>query len=67
MLSQHQLTKFFVHTGSFIGRGKGMQDMETLFKYGVSLNELTIWQVASSAFVDLPKERYGILYSGEGQ
>ena len=44
-----------------------MQDMETLFKYGVSLNELTIWQVASNAFVDLPKERYGILYSGEGQ
>ena len=44
-----------------------MQDMETLFKYGVLLNELTIWQVASNTFVDLPKERYGIFYSGEGE
>ena len=53
--------------GAFIGRGKGMLDEETLFKYGVISNDLTIWQVSGSAFEELPKERYGIFYSGEGE
>lgn len=51
--------------GSFIGRGKGMRDEETLFKYGVTLNELQIWQVSGSAFEELPKNRYGVFYSSE--
>ena len=52
--------------GSFIGRGKGMRDDETLFKYGVTLNELTVWQVSASSFEELPPERHGIFYSSEG-
>jgi len=51
--------------GGFIGRGKGMQDMETLFKYGVTLNELTIWQVSANSFEELPQQRYGVFYSAE--
>lgn len=58
--------KLYCFSGSFIGRGKGMRDEETLFKYGVTLNELQIWQVSGSAFEELPKNRYGVFYSSEG-
>ena len=53
--------------GMFLGRGKGMQDMETLFRYGVTLNQLTVWQVSDTGTDELPKERFGTFFSGEGR
>ena len=44
-----------------------MRDDETLFKYGVTLNSLTVWQVSSSSFDELPEDRYGIFYAAEGK
>lgn len=64
-LTQPTVEPLMVMDGSFIGRGRGMRDDETLFKYGVTLNELTIWQVSASSFEELPPERYGIFYSAE--
>lgn len=43
-----------------------MRDEETLFRWGVTLNKLTVWQVSANSFEELPPERYGIFYSSEG-
>ena len=56
----------FLFSGCFIGRGRGMKDVETLFTYGVTLNELTVWQISGNSFEELPCERHGIFYSAEG-
>jgi len=44
-----------------------MRDDETLFRYGVTLNQITMWQVSANSFEELPAERYGVFYSGEGK
>ena len=43
-----------------------MRDNETLFNYGVTLNELTVWQVSGSVFEKIPQEKNGVFFSGEG-
>ena len=40
---------------TFIGRGKGMKDWETLFTWGITLNQLTVWQISGADFDELPK------------
>lgn len=64
-LTQPIQEPLMVLDGSFIGRGRGMKDMETLFQYGVTLNNLTIWQISGNLFDEMPLERHGIFYSGE--
>ncbi|XP_047146068.1 supervillin isoform X1 [Hydra vulgaris] len=54
-----------VHDGLFIGRGKGMRDNETLFNYGVTLNELTVWLISGNAHLEVPLENKGVFFSGE--
>ena len=51
--------------GCFIGRGRGMRDMETLFQWGITLNDLTVWQISGSTFEQLPDHKHGIFYSAE--
>lgn len=51
--------------GCFIGRGKGMKDPETLFRFGVTTNNLTVWEISGQSFEEVETRRYGVFYSGE--
>lgn len=69
-VSSHEMTKpipepLMVLDGCFIGRGKGMKDVETLFQYGIALNDLKIWQIAGNTFEELPNDKHGVFYSAE--
>ncbi len=49
-----------------IGRGKGGQDPETLFKYAVQTNDIKMWKIVGKSSKKLDKDSYGFFFSAEG-
>ena len=48
-----------------IGRGKGGQDMETLFKYAVQTNGIQAWRIVEKSSNEISEEEAGFFFAAE--
>ena len=52
-------------TEMLIGRGKGGQDMETLFKYAVQTNGIQAWRIVEKSSNEISEEEAGFFFAAE--